>query len=56
MKASKLIEMIKNLHLEDFDIQFGAEHNGDWEKFEVTGICDVGYSDKTIMLESKEID
>lgn len=63
MKGKKLIQLIEKHGFEDFEFQFcftDAPEEGDTypnvRTFTLTGISDVGHSNKTVDLEGEEID
>ena len=60
MKAKELIELLKEMP--DFDVKFVymdvGKNDGmryDRKDFEITGIADIGFSDKIIHLDGKEV-
>ena len=56
MKAKELIEKLKMF--EEFDVEFhftdGYSKFPNIRKFSIDEICDVGYSDKVVVLDGKE--
>lgn len=62
MKGKELIRLIEKYGFEDFDFQFcftDTPEEGDTypnvRTFKMTGVSDVGHSDKVVDLEGEEI-
>lgn len=59
MKGHQIIELITKNGLEDFEIQLSIMTKGNpfpnIQGFEITGLADIGHSDKVVLLEGNEI-
>ena len=59
MRGIDIIKLIQDGSLEDFEIQFAVETQGetfpDVKSFSLEGLADIGHSDKVLILEAKEI-
>lgn len=59
MKGHEIIKMIQENGLEDFEIQMSTMESGDpfptITSFAITGLADIGHSDKKAILEGEEI-
>lgn len=59
MKGHEIINMIQENGLEDFEIEMSTMESGNpfpnITNFSITGLADIGHSDKKAILEGEEI-